>query len=592
MTKYRRSWKLDNIYPGIDSEEFKKDLDRLNKETDGLIEKSKELPPIDKQKSTADTWKDFYKDFDEFYQLMFQLVGYVNNRISADTENEELSLMRSRLSKITTKAPLIHINIASRLKNCDDNTFEIFINNNETLKEVKFAIAENREHTKYQMEEDKERLASKLSPDGLIAWGRLYEKFSSKLKVELEENGKTVKKSVGQVKWESPDRNKREKEFKASLKAWDSIKDICAESLNHLTGTRVILQKERGYKHYLDDTLLKCRLRRESLDAMWEAVNDRKQMFKTYFDIKAKLLGLEKLNWFDLRAPMSEGKIDFDNAMGIIIEQYTKFNPEMGEFAKWTVENGFIESEDREGKKPGAYCMYFRKRKEPRIFMTFTNSYSSMSTVAHELGHAYHNYVLKDRPYSLSSYPMNLAETASTFGEAIISDYLINNAKTKEEKIAILDKLISDSANYLMNIHSRYLFECSLYEEQERGFIPPSRLNEMMLDAQRKAYIGLLGEYHPLFWASKLHFYITGLSFYNFPYTFGFLFSKALYSIAKQKGSEFAQTYNDILVSTGCMNTEDVVSKNLNMDITKKDFWYKSLDLIKEKIDDFVKISS
>ncbi len=592
MGKYKRSWRLDNIYSGIDSVEFRKDFDLLSKETERLIEKSKKLPTIDKQKTTADTWENFYKEFEEFYLLIFQLMGYLNNRISADSENEELNLMRSRLSKITTKASLININIASRLKSCDDGTFEIFINNNESLKGVRFAISENRYHTKYFMEEDKERLASKLSPDGLIAWGRLYEKFSGKLKVELEENGKTIKKSVGQVKWDSTDRKEREKEFRASLKAWDSIKDICAESLNHITGSRITLQKERGYKHYLDDILLKCRLKRESLNAMWDAVNDRKHMFKTYFDIKAKLLGLEKLSWFDLRAPMMEGEIDFDRAMDIIIAQYSKFNPEMGEFAKWVIESGFIESEDREGKKPGAYCMYFRKRKEPRIFMTFTNSYNSMSTVAHELGHAYHNYVLKDRPYLLSFYPMNLAETASTFGEAIISDYLIKNAKTKAEKVAILDKLISDSANYLMNIHSRYLFECSLYEEQGRGFIPPSRLNEMMLDAQRKAYIGLLGEYHPLFWASKLHFYITGISFYNFPYTFGFLFSKALFSIAKEKGSEFAQTYNDILVSTGCMSTEDVISKNLNMDITKKNFWYKSLDLIKENIDEFVKINS
>lgn len=592
MGKYSRNWNLDNIYPGTDSEKFKKDCDYIEKEIERLLKKSEELPQIDEEKSTADAWENFNKEMESFRQIVFGLFGYLNNRISADSENEELINLKSKLSNVLVKSQPITININSKLKKCDDDTFEAFINNNEYLKEIRFSIEEDRELTKYQMDDEKEKLAGKLSTDGINAWGRLYDKFSGKLKVEIEEDGKIVKKSVGQVKWESEDREKRKKNFHASLKAWDSIKDVCAESLNHISGTRITLNKERGYKHHLEAPLRMGRLKRETLDAMWGAVNDRKPMLKDYFDIKAKLLGLDKLSWYDLRAPMSSGKIDFDTAMDIIIEQYSKFNPEMGKFAQWTIDNQFIESENRDGKKQGAYCMYFRKEQEPRIFLTFTNSYDSMSTVAHELGHAYHSFVLKDRPNELTFYPMNLAETASTFGEAIIADYLIEKAKDKQEKIAMLDKVISDAVNYLMNIHSRFIFECALYEERERGEIPASRLTELMLDAQRKAYYGLLDEYHPLFWASKLHFYITAISFYNFPYTFGYLFSNALYAIAKEQGKEFAETYKKILISTGCMKTEDVVSTNLNMDISKKDFWFKSLDNLSEKINEFKSITS
>jgi oligoendopeptidase F len=263
----------------------------------------------------------------------------------------------------------------------------------------------------------------------------------------------------------------------------------------------------------------------------------------------------------------------------------------MGEFVKNAAEKGFVESDNREGKRQGAYCMGFSKRKEPRVFMTFTDSYDSMSTLAHELGHAYHGYVLKDRPLPLQEYPMNLAETASTFGEAIIGDYLLKNAKNDKEKLSMLDKMIGDAATFSMNIHCRFIFEKNFYEKRKQGDLTPDELTQMMLDAQKEAYIGLLDEYNPMFWASKLHFYIAGLSFYNFPYTFGYLFSNTLYSIGKEKGKDFADTYKKILIDTGCKNTEDVIKDNLGMDITKKDFWYKSLDLTQKRIDEFAQLS-
>ncbi len=590
MGKYVRSWSLDKIYPSVESKEFKIDFDKANNEIDALIKESSELPEISKDKSVAEKWEKFYKKLEDFEYLMSQLSVYVSCKSNADSENESLMVLESKVSTMYTKASPISIKLSALLKKCDDDTFKTFIKNSSYLSEIGFAITEARNNAKFTMDEEREKLTSKLSNDGIIAWSNLYDKISGKLKIELMERGEIVKKSVGQVRYESENRGVRQNEFFASLKAWESVKDVCASALNHISGTRLTLYKERGLNHYLDKPLMQNRLKKESLDAMWNAGTERKPMFKKYFELKAKLLGIKKLSWYDITAPMEAGKIDFDSAMDIIIREYKGFNPVMGDFAKWCIENGFIESENRSGKRQGAYCTEFSKRKEPRVFMTFTDSYDSMSTLAHELGHGFHSYVMKDRPLPLRDYPMNLAETASTFGEAIIGDYLLKNAKNDAEKISMLDKMIADAVTYLMNIHSRFIFECRFYEKRAESELTPDELTTLMLDAQREAFIDLLDEYNPLFWASKLHFYISGLSFYNFPYTFGYLFSNALFAIAKERGKEFTETYNNILIATGCMNTEEVVSKNLGMDITKKDFWNKSLDLIEQLIHQFVKL--
>jgi oligoendopeptidase F len=591
MGKYQRKWNLDNVYPGIDSKEFQKDYEYLQKEVTKLLEKANNLPEIDTSKSSADQWEKFFRDFEEYQLVLEQMYGYINNKSSAHAEDDKYPVWLGKLSNIVVSLTPIDIRMRFLLRECDGNTFDKFINNNDYLNKIQFAIREIRKYAKYMMDKDREELAAKLSQDGIRAWGRLYDKVSGRLKVKVMEKGEIVEKSVGQVRTDLKERTVRQNNFYASIKAWDTIKHLCAEALNHISGTRLTLYKEQGYKHFLDKPLLDNRMTRETLDAMWGAVNDKKDMFKKYFEVKAGLLGLDKLSWYDIKAPTGSGNVDFDTAMDTVIQEYKKFSPEMGEFVKNAAEKGFIESEDREGKRQGAYCMGFSKRKEPRVFMTFTDSYSSMSTLAHELGHAYHGYVLRDRPLELQQYPMNLAETASTFGEAIIGDYLLNNAKDEKEKMAMLDKMIGDAATFAMNIHCRFIFEYNFYEKREQGELTPDELTQMMLDAQREAYIGLLDEYNPMFWASKLHFYIAGLSFYNFPYTFGYLFSNTLYSIGKEKGNDFAETYKQILIDTGCKKTEDVIKDNIGMDITKKDFWFKSLDLVQKRIDEYVRLN-
>ena len=224
--------------------------------------------------------------------------------------------------------------------------------------------------------------------------------------------------------------------------------------------------------------------------------------------------------------------------------------------------------------------------------MTFTNSEDAMSTLAHELGHAYHSEVLKDEPLMLQDYPMNLAETASTFAEAVLVEQRLAETDDRNEKLSILDTMLGDAVTFLMNIHSRFVFEDRFHIERAKGELSPEQLSELMLAAQKETYCGALADdgWNPNFWVSKLHFYISGMPFYNFPYTFGYLLSLGVYALAKERGDEFPAQYREFLKATGCMETEDAVQSTLGYDLTQPAFWNKSLDVVAERAEMFLEL--
>jgi oligoendopeptidase F len=591
---YSRTWDLESVYPSIDDPSFTGDLAGYQEAIATLIEEARGLPPFDadetaNESGTALVWEEFFREYARVNMLGSQLHVYVNCLASADAENTEYAVLLGKLSALAARMQEVRILVTLALRESDAEALERCIASNGYLKEITYHLRELRRSGRRMMDPSRETLAARLSVDGIGAWGRFYTRKSSTLKIRLMERGELTELSVSQLRVDHPDRSYRENLFHAGKKAWAGIADDCADALNHISGTRLTLYAEQGYDHFLDKPLEDNRLRRESLDAMWDAISRRKAMLKPWFDYKARSLGREKISWFDLTAPLpGGGSISFDDAMKSIVEQFAAFDPEMGKFAARAAESGFIESEDRGGKRPGAYCTRFFSRKEPRVFMTFKDSYASMRTLAHELGHAYHGYVLREQPFFLQQYVMSTAETASTFAEEIINDHLISNAKDRALRLAMLDNSIRMSVVMLMNIHARFLFESEVYRRRADGELTTAELNAMMEDAQRAAYLDLLDEYDPLFWAGKLHFYISGLSFYNFPYTFGYLFSGALYAMAREEGSEFSRRYRSVLIDTGRKDTEDVISDNLGMDISRPEFWNKSLDLIENRIADFI----
>lgn len=306
---------------------------------------------------------------------------------------------------------------------------------------------------------------------------------------------------------------------------------------------------------------------------------------------------MEKLGWQDVDAPVAFGEMEppsftYDEACDFIIENFATFGAEISAFAKHALENRWVEAEDRPNKRPGGYCTGLPEFEESRIFMTFTGSPSDASTLAHELGHAFHSHVMRDLPTLNRRYAMNVAETASTFAETIIGNATVAKAKTKEEKITLLNAKMGNAVAMFLNIHARFLFEDKLYEERSKGIVSEQRLNELMVNAQKEAYCDSLSSYHPHFWCSKLHFFIDDVPFYNFPYTFGFLFSLGIYAESLKNPEGFERKYIALLRDTGSMKVEDLAMKHLGVDLTKPGFWEAGIKLMESDAVEFIQLTN
>src|SRR5699024_1609057 len=260
----------------------------------------------------------------------------------------------------------------------------------------------------------------------------------------------------------------------------------------------------------------------------------------------------------------------------------------MADFAKMAFEKRWIEAEDRAGKRPGGFCTSFPNSEQTRVFMTYSGTASNIATLAHELGHAYHQHVMNDVHGLDQGYAMNVAETASTFAEMIVADASVNSAEDNTEKRALLADKIERSIAFFMNIHSRFLFETRFYEERKSGPVSVNRLTELMVEAQKEAYADAIDDYNPHFWASKLHFHITGVPFYNFPYTFGYLFSLGIYAHAKKQGGDFEDDYIALLRDTGRMTVEELAMKHLNIDLRQPAFWENAIQLCVDDVNEFL----
>ncbi|KHL92615.1 oligoendopeptidase [Paenibacillus sp. IHB B 3415] len=461
---------------------------------------------------------------------------------------------------------------------------------------LNFVLSESRDQAREKMSPELESLALELAVDGYHGWSEHYETIVSRVQIPFEDEEGMKLLSAGQAfnKLDDEDPEVRSTMFRKWEEAWAGAADYCADTLNHLAGFRLKLYKGRGWEDVLKEPLGINRMTRESLDVMWEVITKNKPAIVSYLQRKAKLLGLESLAWVDVEAPVgkSSGKIPYEQAAADIVTQFRKFSPKLADFAEHAFDNDWIEVEDRAAKRPGGFCVSFPESKESRIFMTYSGTPSNVSTLAHELGHAYHSFLLDDQPLFNQNYAMNVAETASTFAEVIVADAQVKSAGNAEEKLALLEAKIQNSVAFFMNIHARFLFETRFYEKRKEGLVNAEELSALMEEAQKEAFCGVLSEYHPHFWASKLHFYITDVPFYNFPYTVGYMFSTGLYRLALQEGASFADKYDSLLKDTGVMTLENLVSKHLGVDLSKPDFWQGAADLIAADINEFLEMTA
>jgi len=440
-----------------------------------------------------------------------------------------------------------------------------------------------------------EPVALKLQMTGGSAWGNLRDQLDANHIIELEVDGEMKQLPLSAVRGmaDSPDPEVRRKAWEAEIAAYPKMEIPMAACLNGIKAEALTMCKLRNYDTVLDTALAVSHMDKATLDAMMQAMRESLPMWRKYYNLKAKVLGYEGgLKWYDLVAPLgkSEKTYSVEEAREMLVKELGKFSEKMGKFIDTAFADRWIDMFPHAGKQGGAFCAGAHPIGTSYVMTNFNGSLNSISTLAHELGHGYHNYCMKDQPILLSDYPMPLAETASIFNEQLLTEKLLATVEG-EEKLMVLEGQIAGDAQVIVDIMSRFLFEQSVVEANKDHNPTPRELCELMLEAQRQTYgDGLNPDYmHPYMWACKSHYYSTDVHFYNFPYAFGLLFGKGVFAQYQAEGEAFLPKYDKLLAYTGQDDVREVAA-SVGIDVTDVNFWRASLKVEEEAINEMEKL--
>ena len=593
-SRFQPTWDLDSIFPGGSGSPQLRQLLADLEDRAGKLEQQLERLKLSADEDGREGLKAVLNALQPSLRDLDEVSSFVHCLEAQDVRDRRARVLRGQVQQLEARFAKLETQLADRLREVPDDDWRRWLSD-PVLAPLALPLTQARRRAQELLPPALEALVEDLSVDGYHAWGELYDTVVGRMSIPFEEDGRAVALSISQAanKLTSPDRHVRATVFARWEEAWRQEADLCAACLNHLGGYRLNLYRHRGWTSVLKEPLDISRIRPATLEAMWEAVDAARPRLLEYLRAKARLLGLDGLAWYDLSAPLgSRAKtIAYDEAAAFIIDQFARFDESLSRFAHRAFAERWIEAEDRPYKRPGGFCSRFPRSRQSRIFLTFAGTTDNVTTLAHELGHAYHQAQVDDLPPLLQKYPMTLAETASTFAELIVSDAALDAAADRAEQLSLLDERLQRTVAFFMNIRARFLFETRFYAERESGPVDVERLNELMVNVQREAYGGALTLYHPLFWASKLHFYITHVPFYNFPYTFGFLFSAGLYAKAREQGAAFAQRYAELLRDTGRMTVEQLAAKHLGVDLTRPQFWQEAAASVLADVDRFLALA-
>jgi pepF/M3 family oligoendopeptidase len=597
-------WDLSNVYPGLESDEFGHATSQIKVQLEDLdqylaaneITKGGAVPQ--NPATLAETIAGYLDRMNAILRLGATLRAYVASFVSTDSYNNTARKVMSELEpllvRIQRQQVLFHSWIGTVAERAE--LFQAALALEGPTKEHEFFVTEAAEQSRYLMSEAEEGLAAELSLSGMRAWGKLQGVVTSQLKVPFEREGKVKELpiTVLQNLRTDADENVRRRAHEAEVAAWESAREPLAACMNGVKGTVVTLNRRRGRTDALHEPIDQARIDRDTLDAMLGAMYDSFPMFRRYFGAKARLLGKETLAWWDLFAPVgkSEKRYRYTEARDFILANFSTFSDRLVSFTQRAFDQNWIDAEPRDGKRGGAFCMGVPGVDESRILCNFDGSLGQVSTLAHELGHAYHNECQVGKAILQRSTPMTLAETASIFNETIIVDALLAETTDPEEEVSILEEFLGGAAQVIVDIYSRYLFEKEVFERRAVAELSADDFCEIMVRAQKQTYGDGLDQdtLHPYMWAWKPHYYRSDLSFYNFPYAFGLLFGLGLYAVYQGRGDDFVLEYNELLRSTGEGTAADLAAR-FELDIRQRAFWEDSLKVIGQRIERYEELS-
>jgi oligoendopeptidase F len=583
-------WDMTTVYPGLDSPQFEEDFHSV---IDGIsdlarlfdehhVEKGQDLP-VDA--STVDAFETVIAAFSRLIDRLRTLQSYIFCFVATDSRDTVAQARMSELQQHLVLLSQLETRLTAWIGSLD---VEVLIERSTVAQEHAFMVRKAKEEAAHLMSPAEEALTAELEVTGGTAWTKLHHDTTSQLLVPMEMDGRPQEMPMSVVRnlASDQDRDIRRRAYEAELDTWRKVAVPIAASLNSIKGETNTLENKRGWDSPLDAALFHNNMDRRTLDAMMVAARASFPDFRRYLRAKARALGVPALAWYDLFAPLghSEQEWEFDEATDFLLAQFGAYSSRLRNFAERAFRERWIDAEPRPGKQGGAFCLPLRDD-ESRVLSNFQPNYDGISTLAHELGHAYHNFNLARRPVLQRASPMPLAETASIFCETIVREAALERAE-QQQQIAILEASLQNACQVLVDITSRFLFEEGVLQSRRRRELSVDELNELMLDSQRETYGDGLDHslLHPFMWAVKEHYYSAPRPYYNYPYMFGLLFGLGLYAEYRRDPEEFQARYDELLSSTG-MADAATLAASFGIDIRKFAFWEGSLGIIRTDID-------
>lgn len=579
------TWDLTVLYHDFDDPAIERDFARAQE----LAAKAQSLL----QGDALGALEGMTDAMEDLQRITAALGSFASLTLAADATNERAQQLMDKLMQFSVKISLLSSAFTRYIGGLGD--LDALIARSEKLQAVAFALRRRKAAAAHLMDPAIEEWMLKMSLSGGEAFSSLRDKLDATLTVDWQ--GESIPLSAIRSKAYDPDPAVRKAAYEAELAAYPKIEIPMAACLNGVKGEALTMIEAQRFNSVLDQTLFNANMDRETLEAMLAAIRESLPAFRRYLHKKGELLGHpDGLPFYDLFAPIAPKgytpkPYTVEEAEEKLVAEMSKFSPEMGAFIRHAFEHRWIDFFPREGKSGGAFCAELHALDMSRVLTNFAGSFSDVSTLAHELGHAWHNRCMAGLPFAMIDAPMPLCETASIFNETLLANAAMRQAG-KAERFALLEGSLMETAQCIVDIYSRYLFESAVIEGRKTHTLSVAELKELMLSAQEESYGDGLSKdaRHPYMWACKSHYYYPGLAFYNFPYAFGQLFGAGMYALYEEKGAAFVPQYNSLLRACGSDMVADVAA-SVGIDVRSVDFWRSSLAVYEKQIDEFVALA-
>lgn len=576
-------WDLGAYFPAFDDPQRVEFERALTRDFTTLLEASAKLATL--SASNADEWEGIVREFEGLTSRLGHLSSYVHALVSADGNNADYLEAEGRLSTLSASNSKLQAQLIRAVGGASEQDYTAWAQR-EALQSAQHFLARLRQSFQLSMSTPLEELAADLGTDGIEAWGRLYDGVMSALTFELhvaDQESKRLPFSMRRSLMEGNDRATRKAAFEGGNKALEPWLPTLNRALNHISGTRLTLAKRRGVTHILDVATFEAGITRATLDALMTAVERCIDIPRQVLALKARQMGTSAVSWFDLGAPLpiaESANLPWDQAVARVQVAFRRQYPALADYFQDAIANRWVDYQSRPGKRPGAFCTTSTLLGQSRVFMTYGGTLNDVSTLAHEMGHAFHGHVLRNTRPLACEYPMTLAESASIFAELVLVNGLLDDPTLSEaQRAALYAAMVNDAPVFLLDVNTRFHFERAFYDERVLGEVRLERTCELMQETQRRVFGDVLehdgGD--AFYWASKLHFFITGVSFYNYPYIFGYLLSRGLYARFQEEGPAFLPRYEQFLARSGSAEPALVAREVLGCNLEEPEFWEQSI---------------